>query len=221
MVIGLLAAPWLEGSVRLDDRVPPQTAVDMAADPACQRLRAPEPPVDREHLHDVFVWLEAPPSSSPPPSEPAVLTLDACRFRPRVLGMQRGQVLSILNRDPTLHHVQAEGLFDWVLPRQGDHRSLVMDRARVMFELRDATHPWMHGYVGVVPHPYFDVTGSDGRFSIDVAGLPPGEIRLRFWHVWVGPRVRTVVLMAEGRDPEPVHVTFTRGEPGSLGDPNP
>ena len=34
-------------------------------------------------------------------------------------------------------------------------------------------HGWMNSYAGVLDHPYFAVTGTDGTFSIDM--LPPGD----------------------------------------------
>ncbi len=41
-------------------------------------------------------------------------------------------------------------------------------------------HPWMTAYIGVVPHPFFAVTGSDGRYTL--ADVPPGRYTLEVWH---------------------------------------
>ena len=45
-----------------------------------------------------------------------------------------------------------------------------------MFLVKCDVHPWMSAYVGVFSHPFFAVTGDDGKFTI--AGLP-GHLRDR------------------------------------------
>lgn len=41
-------------------------------------------------------------------------------------------------------------------------------------------HPWARAWVGVLDHPFFAVTGADGRYGI--RGLPPGRYTLEVWH---------------------------------------
>jgi len=41
-------------------------------------------------------------------------------------------------------------------------------------------HPWAHAYIASFDHPYFAVTGADGRFSLD--SVPPGKYTLKVWH---------------------------------------
>ena len=38
----------------------------------------------------------------------------------------------------------------------------------------------MAAYVAVLDNPYYDVTGPDGKFTLD--GLPPGDYELEAWH---------------------------------------
>jgi hypothetical protein len=44
----------------------------------------------------------------------------------------------------------------------------------------------------VSDHPFFAVTGDDGRFTI--AGLPAGRYELEAWHPTLGTRTATVTL---------------------------
>ena len=59
-----------------------------------------------------------------------------------------------------------------------------------MVPLKCDVHPWMQSYIGVVDHPFFAVTGTDGSFSID--GLPAGDYVLEAWHEELGTQTMSV-----------------------------
>ena len=42
-----------------------------------------------------------------------------------------------------------------------------------MISVRCDLHPWMQGWLGVVEHPYFGVSGPDGRVTL--RNVPPGD----------------------------------------------
>jgi len=65
-----------------------------------------------------------------------------------------------------------------------------------MMKVRCDLHPWMIGYVGIVPHPFFAVTGEDGLFELK--GLPPGEYELEAWHEKYGAKTLKAKLDAKG-----------------------
>ena len=46
-----------------------------------------------------------------------------------------------------------------------------------MFVIKCDVHPWMQSYMGVFSHPFFAVTGGDGKFTI--ANLPAGTSESR------------------------------------------
>jgi hypothetical protein len=53
-------------------------------------------------------------------------------------------------------------------------------------------HPWMKAYLGVFEHPYFALSGADGRFTLK--DLPPGEYTIKAWHERFGTRSQKVAL---------------------------
>ena len=62
----------------------------------------------------------------------------------------------------------------------------------------------MHAYLGIVDHPYFAVTGVDGRFTL--ANVPPGSYQVGVWHERFGTREAKVTLGPRGS--EDMRVTF-------------
>jgi Carboxypeptidase regulatory-like domain len=64
-------------------------------------------------------------------------------------------------------------------------------------------HAWMHAYIGVVEHPFFAVTDSNGRFSI--SNLPPGTYTVEVWQERFGPRSQQITVAPK----ETKEVTFT------------
>ena len=53
-------------------------------------------------------------------------------------------------------------------------------------------HKWMSTYLGVLPHPYFGVTGADGAYSLK--NLPPGEYVIEAWHEKLGTKTQKVTV---------------------------
>ena len=56
-------------------------------------------------------------------------------------------------------------------------------------------HGWMNAYVGVLDHPYFAVTKTDGMFSIP--NLPPGTYTLAAWHERLGTQTQSITVGGE------------------------
>lgn len=117
-----------------------------------------------------------------PPSEPAVLDQRGLEFVPRVLGVRVGQPLRITSSDDTIHNVHCASMSN-----DGFNVNLLRDesfvrvfrRPEVMIVLKCDYHAHMRAYVGVLEHPYFAVTGPDGRFRLP--DLPAGTYTLAAW----------------------------------------
>jgi hypothetical protein len=67
-------------------------------------------------------------------------------------------------------------------------------------------HPWMNAFVGVVPHPYFAVTGEDGSFELP--GLPPGTYTIEAWHEKYDVMEQTITLA--DKDTQTIEFTFAK-----------
>jgi uncharacterized protein (DUF2141 family) len=74
----------------------------------------------------------------------------------------------------------------------------------VMVALECNVHGWMNAFLGVLPHPFFAVTGTDGSFSIK--GLPPGTYTIEAWHEKYGTQTATVTVA--GATPKTQDFTF-------------
>ena len=53
-------------------------------------------------------------------------------------------------------------------------------------------HKWMNSYAGVVDHPFFAVSGTDGSFTI--SGVPPGTYTVEVWHEKFGTKEMSVTV---------------------------
>jgi hypothetical protein len=128
-----------------------------------------------------------------------VIDQKGCLFTPRVAGAQTGQPIHFVNSDPLLHNVhstpsEAKG-WNLSLSKQGVQREVRVAKPEVMIPMKCDVHPWMKGYVGVLDHPYFAVTGPDGRFTLP--NVPAGEYVVGAWHERFGVREARVTVGAK------------------------
>lgn len=165
-------------------------------------------------LEDVMVYLKDPPAAPAGGSErPAVLDQVNCQYKPRVLGIRVGQVLRVTSSDATLHNVhtlsERNPRLNFGMTGAGQSRDVTFERPE-QFAVRCDVHPWMSAALYVLDHPFFAVTGGDGRFEI--TGLPPGEHEVVFSHPFLGERVRKVTVGDGEGAVAKVDVTYERSE---------
>ena len=190
------------GRALLVGKLPPAAPLLRGSDPYCARSPIPDEAMQVDPqggLRNVLVRVvDGAGGPYLPPAEPVTLTQTACRYRPRVLGVIRGQPVQVSNSDATLHNVHALLGQRTVLNQvQVDAQAPLIDLRQAVatattnpLQLRCDVHPWMTAYLWVLDHPFFAVTGDDGTFAI--ANLLPGEYTLEAWHERLGTRRATL-----------------------------
>jgi len=131
----------------------------------------------------------------PPPAEARTLDQKGCAYSPRLLALMVGQPLDIVSSDATLHNVHAAGTankpFNLGMPAPGTRYTRTFAVPEIV-PFRCDVHPWMRAFVAVVPHPFFAVTGADGRYEI--RGLPAGTYSVEAWHEKLPAQTFTVTV---------------------------
>jgi plastocyanin len=134
----------------------------------------------------------------PAPKTPVVFDQNGCQYKPHVLALMVGQPYKILNSDGILHNVHAlpkiNTAFNRPMPATVKEVTVTFDKAEANFPVKCDVHPWMGAFVGVFNHPFFAVTGADGKFTI--SGLDPGTYEITAWHERMGTQTATVTVGA-------------------------
>lgn len=193
----------------------PLTSMD--ANPQCLNQHGGKPPLSEEvvvnadgTLKNVFLYVKSglPEQSWPVPSTRAHLDQVKCIYTPHVLGLMVGQEIEITNSDPVNHNIHPIPMEnrEWneSQPPQGDAKVKTFAKPELKIPFKCNVHPWMRAYVHVVPHPFFAVTGDDGKFEIK--GLPPGEYVIEAVHEKYPSQ--EIKVKVEGAAPATADFTF-------------
>ena len=142
------------------------------------------------------------------PATPVTIDQSGCWFRPRVMGIQVGQALQVINSDPVTHniHPMAEVNREWNHSQGAGDPPIVRKfiKPEVMIPVKCNIHSWMHAFIGVLNHPYFDVSKDDGSFAIH--NLPPGTYTVGVWQEKLGTQEQQVTVGPQAN--VPINFTF-------------
>ena len=202
-----LAASTVTGTVTFDGKAPNLKPLAMDADPACAKKHSGPVPNELLVLGNgntmgnimVYVSKGLPAGKTyPAPKTPVTMDQNGCQYKPHVMGIQVGQPYKILNSDGVLHNVHTlpkiNTPFNKPMPATVKEVTTSFSKEEAIFHIKCDVHPWMSAYMGVFNHPFFSVTGTDGKFTI--SGLDPGTYEITAWHERLGTQTATVTVGA-------------------------
>ena len=138
---------------------------------------------------------------------------EACMYRPRVSGVIAGQTIAIKNGDQTLHNIHTyrgeKTLFNMAQPPgQPEIKQALKKGEPSVIKFKCDVHPWMTAYVLVSNHPFFAITGEDGKFALK--DVPAGKYTVEAWHEKFG--AKTVEVTVEPNKPSTADLSYTGAE---------
>jgi plastocyanin len=210
------AAGNVSGKISWEGAAPKRKKIEMEdGDPKCHAQHA-----GKEVLDEVFVvngdtlqWvfvsvkkgLEG--KKFETPKDPVVLDQQGCVYHPHVFGVFANQTIEIRNSDPTMHNIHSypkkSKLFNEAMPTQGMKINKTFT-AKEIVPIKCDVHKWMASYCHVVDHPFFAVSGPDGKWAF-AEPLPPGEYEIEAWHEKLPAQTQKVTVTAD----KPVEANFT------------
>jgi plastocyanin len=184
------AGGTIKGRVRLGGTPPGNPVIRMRVDPMCAKINKGKLVVEEivmtskdGGLANVFVKLQGSFPRTAVPTGTVMIDQHGCVYTPRMVGARVGQTLLVRNSDPLLHNVHSlssgSNSFNIGQPVAGLENRFQLKAAEIL-RLKCDVHRWMTAYVGVVDHPYFAVSGTDGAFEI--ANVPAGTHAVHIWH---------------------------------------
>jgi plastocyanin len=206
----------ISGVITYTGKRPSRKAIDMSSEPACviahhgkaydeSLVVAPN-----GALANAFVYVKSGLEGKrfDPPATPVTIDQAGCWFHPRVLGIQTGQQLQVVNSDPVTHNIHPMAQIN----REWNHSQGAGDaplerkflKPEIMVRVKCNIHSWMHAFIGVTDNPYFAVTGDDGSFSIP--DLPPGTYTVEVWQEGLGTQDQQVTVTPQSK--AQLNVTF-------------
>ena len=201
------AGSTINGTVTFEGKAPALKPLSMDADPVCAKKHSA--PVPNEMLAlgsgntmgNIMVWVSkgVPAGKTyPAPKTPVVLDQNGCVYKPHVMGIMVGQPYRILNSDGVLHNIhtlpKVNKQFNQGMPATLKETSTTFDKPEAVFHIKCDVHPWMSAWIAVFTHPFYSVTGTDGKFSI--TGLDPGSYEITAWHERLGTQTASVTVAA-------------------------
>jgi len=151
-------------------------------------------------IENVVVYLTDIKSGKAIPGEPVTLTNIKCLFSPHVaVGFKGGKIIQ-KNDDAIFHNIHTylngKTMFNIGLPEKGSSVTKPLLREGLM-EVTCDSHPWMHGFIQILDHPYGAVTNAKGEFSMK--DIPAGTYTIEAWHEAFGKVKMANVKVESGK----------------------
>jgi len=207
-------ASSVDGTIVYAGARPAVKPIDMSDDPACVHAHHGRPYDEslmvgaKNGLGNVFLYIDSGLEGKrfEVPTTPVVMNQAGCWFEPRVVGIEVGQAMNVVNSDPVTHniHPMAQVNREWNHSQGPGDPPIVrhFTQPEIMIPVKCNIHSWMRAYIGVVSNPYFAVSDAAGKFRIP--NLPPGTYTIAAWQEKLGTERQTVTVGPGGA----VHLQF-------------
>jgi len=133
-------------------------------------------------VSNAVVYVKASAPGSGAVKKQAIIDQRDKQFVPYVTALQVGTTVLFPNKDNIRHHVYSLSpakKFELPLYSGIPAQPVMFDKVGFV-TLGCNIHDWMIAYVAVLPTPYFQVTGEDGRASLK--DLTAGHYTIQAWH---------------------------------------
>ena len=131
---------------------------------------------------------------------PVGIDQKGCLYYPQILAVQTGQKIIVKNSDPLVHNVHAKPAANpesnQVQMPGGADLTYTFDKPEPFLKFQCDVHPWMFAWVSVFDHPYFSISGADGKFTIK--NVPPGKYTLEATHRKLGVQTAEIEVKDTG-----------------------
>jgi plastocyanin len=191
----------LSGVVRYEGKLPAPRKIQIVKDvPHCGQRSKEEQLVkadDKGRVAEAIVFLGniTEGRDFPKRDKPPLIDQRLCTFNPHIQAVRAKEPVEILNSDPVGHNINASQriftLFNILQPQKDMRATQQFDKPGLV-EIKCNVHDWMHGYLYVFVHPYYQVTGADGSFKIDQ--IPPGKYELVIWQEYLGEQAMEIEI---------------------------
>ena len=197
-------AGTISGVIKLEGAPPRMRNINMRAVPSCNEMHETSAttedvvPGDNGTLRNVVVYLKGDFHAYSFPADPTPVKIDqrGCLYVPHVVAVTTRTPVQVHNSDSVTHNsttfAKANSPWNETQSVGGAPVERVFSAPEVALSLKCSVHPWMKVYVAVFNHPYFQVTGKDGSFTLK--NVPPGAYTLSAWQEHYGTVEQAVTL---------------------------
>lgn len=156
-------------------------------------------------LQDVIVAVVGVKKGKPFHFKPEI-TIENCRVVPFVTPVRNNHPISLINKDPIAHDIQAYTLAEEytfamfnkpLKPEDGAEKQVRFRKGHYIFRTQCGVHDYMQSWGMGVGNPYFAVTAPDGSFTI--SDLPPGVYDVIAWHPHMKVQAQQMTISENGK----------------------